>query len=167
MITPNKILNHIEEIFVSSAILFAGMVLFINVVTRYFGYSMKWAEEFTRYIIVWITFIGGSICVRQYAHVGIDAFISTLSNRSQEVVKFGVAIIGIIFSVVMTWLSFKMVQQAIQFNQKTAAMMIPMWIPYAGIPIGSLLMTIRYFQSAHKIFRNLKSGTTPAGEEQS
>ncbi len=125
---------------------------------------MKWAEEFTRYIIVWITFVGGSICVREYAHVGIDALVSALSLRSQEKVKVIVALIGILFSAVMTWLGILMVRQAMMFNQLTAAMMIPMWIPYAGIPIGSALMTWRYIQATHKTLLTLSQDKRIAKE---
>ncbi len=163
MRTLNEVLNKFEDSFVSTAIILTCFILFINVATRYFGYSMKWAEEFTRYMIVWITFIGGAMCVRNYAHVGIDALVVRLPFRSQTIVKLIVSLIGIAFSLTMTILGYQLVIQVMSWKQLSPAMMIPMWIPYAGVPIGCLLMTIRYFQVAAKVFEELKSRQGESG----
>jgi C4-dicarboxylate transporter DctQ subunit len=162
--SDKTILDRTEEIFVGVMILFACFVLFLNVVLRSMGYSMKWAEEFTRYTIVWLTFIGASICVRTNAHVGIDAFMSARSEKTQAIVKVVVNCIGIVFSLVLFVLGIEMVMQALRFNQKTAAMMISMAIPYAGIPLGCGLMAVRYVQETCRSFAAVRAMKANGGK---
>lgn len=159
----SKLFDKFEEFFVSGGIILTCFILFVNVVTRYFGYSLKWAEEFTRYMIIWITFIGSSMCVRNYAHVGIDVVVSRLSARSQLLMKLVVWLIGVGFSFVMFILGIQIVSQVMGTKQLTPAMMIPMWIPYLGIPIGCFLMTVRYFQEVSKVFKELNDKEAESG----
>jgi C4-dicarboxylate transporter DctQ subunit len=139
-------LSKVVAWFIGVLLLATCVILFLNVVLRSLGYSMKWAEEFTRYAIVWITFMGSAICVERNMHVGIDALPSHLNERARTVLKVVVDVIGLLFSVVMVVLGVQMVAQAIRFQQKTAAMMISMAIPYIGIPLGCVLMVVKYFE---------------------
>ena len=144
--TKRKFLDKIIEWFVGILVLFACFILFINVVLRVMGYSLKWAEELTRYLIVWITFVGASLCVEDGSHVGIDVLPSRLGPRGRLILSIVVNLICIVFTVVMTYMGIKMVSQALHFNQRTAAMMIPMAVPYIGVPVGCCLMVVRYIQ---------------------
>ena len=57
-----KILDRVEDVFCAASLLLTALVLFANVVLRYvFSASTSWAEELIRYLMIWITFIGGSI----------------------------------------------------------------------------------------------------------
>ena len=77
-----KILNKIEDVFCAVSLLLTTLILFVNVVLRYvFSASTSWAEEMIRYLMIWITFIGGSVCVRHSAHIRMD-FLLTLLPRS-------------------------------------------------------------------------------------
>ena len=68
-----KILNKIEDVFCAVSLLLTTLILFVNVVLRYvFSASTSWAEEMIRYLMIWITFIGGSVCVRHSAHIRMD-----------------------------------------------------------------------------------------------
>lgn len=147
LIIINRILDNIEEVFVSSAIIITGFILFFNVIFRYFfGFTLFWAEEFTRYILVSITFIGGSICVRDHDHVNIDVLTEILPDKSKKHLDLFVYIISIIFCIIMVYIGFKLVFRTYDFGQKSPAMRVPVWIPYLGMPIGFGLMSIRYLQ---------------------
>src|SRR5690606_21195173 len=52
-------LSWAEDAFVSTLLITASAILFVNVVARYvFNTGLIWAEEFVRYEIVWLVFIG-------------------------------------------------------------------------------------------------------------
>lgn len=145
-----KVISKLEDSFVSFAMLSTAMVLFVNVVTRYFGRSFTFAEEYSRYMIIWITFVGGSICVRKGMHVGIDAFVARLSTNTRSLVGFCVDVIGFVFSVEMTLLGWQLTQKVFASGQLSPAMMIPMWVPYAGVPLGCTLMAYHYGENIVK-----------------
>jgi len=46
-----------------------GMV-FTNVVTRYgFGFSIGWAEEVSSFLMIWVTYLGAGLAMREGRHV--------------------------------------------------------------------------------------------------
>src|SRR5699024_12451051 len=77
-----KALNKLEEWFVGLAMIAATLILFINIILRYFfNENQSWADEFVRYSIIWIAFIGAAICFRQGIHFCVDLLIKNLSTK--------------------------------------------------------------------------------------
>ena len=150
----NRILNNGEEIFISIALLSISMVVFVNVVMRYgFAASTVWTEELTRYTIIWITFIGGSVCVRENYHPKVEALVMRIPADIRWFVTLTVAIIGVLFSVAMTIYGWQLVNSALITGHVTATGLAPMFIPLMGLPLGGALMTIRYCQLAYGVVR--------------
>ncbi|QZY53803.1 TRAP transporter small permease [Crassaminicella profunda] len=149
-----KILNRMEEIFCGTALLATTIILFVNVVLRYvFESSTSWAEELVKYLMIWITFIGASICVRRGAHVSIDFFYEYLSIKNKKIVAIIIHGIGFIFSCMMIFYGIKVINFIFNMGQVSPALQIPMWIPYLAIPLGFVLMAIGFIR---EIIKNIK-----------
>ena len=59
----------------------ASMVVLVfgNVVLRYaFGSGITFSEEFSRWLFVWLTFLGGIVAMREHTHLGMDSVVSRL-----------------------------------------------------------------------------------------
>ncbi|MFO1316145.1 MAG: TRAP transporter small permease [Burkholderiales bacterium] len=59
----------------------AGMVVLVfgNVVLRYaFNSGISVSEELSRWLFVWLTFVGAVIALRDHAHLGMDSVVSRL-----------------------------------------------------------------------------------------
>ena len=55
------------------------VIMFIQVFCRYvLNNSLSWSEELTKYLFVWMTFLGGALCLRDKIHIGVDYFVSFL-----------------------------------------------------------------------------------------
>ena len=149
-----RLLNRFEEFFCGMALLTTTIVLFLNVVLRYvFKSSTSWAEELIKYLMIWIAFIGGSICVRQGKHVSIDFFYEFLSIKSKKVLAIIIHLIAIMFCSVMVYYGFKIILFIMKTGQVSPALQIPMWIPYLAIPLGFVLMLLRFIQDLIRIFK--------------
>jgi C4-dicarboxylate transporter DctQ subunit len=136
-----------EESLVATGIAAASVVLFINVVLRYFFNSgWTWAEEFTRYTIVWIVFIGGSICVRKGMHLAVDALAIRFSESGQRLLRMFVDAVCVLFCVYLIRYGYEAVLLAYEAEQITAALEMPMHYVYLAIPVGGFLMAIRFTQ---------------------
>lgn len=146
MKSANKVLSKIEQYFIAILLLVIAVILFFNVVLRFFGTSMLWAEELARYAIVWITFVGASVCVYKGAHIGVDVIMNVLSEKPKKILSIILAVFSLIFSVVFTYFSFKITMNVQGTNQVSSTMGIPMYLVYAAMPVGGLLMSIRYLQ---------------------
>lgn len=144
----NKLLNLLdktEELLNGTILLGATGILFVNVILRYlFHNSTTWAEEAIRYIIVWVTFVGGSICARQGDHVGIELFTSMAPPVIRKALKILADLLSIIFLILLTYYGWLAMKTVILTNQRSPAMLMPIWIVYLALPLGSALMAFRF-----------------------
>jgi len=86
------------------------------------------------------------MCVQDGSHVGIDVLPSRLGEKGKLVLSIIINLVCMAFTAVITYLGIKMVSQALNYNQKTPALMISMAVPYIGVPVGCALMVVRYVQ---------------------
>lgn len=62
------------------------MLVFGNVVLRYvFNSGIAISEELSRWLLVWLTFLGAIVALRQHAHLGVDTLIRALPARGKLV----------------------------------------------------------------------------------
>ncbi|WP_442895619.1 TRAP transporter small permease [Bradyrhizobium sp. AZCC 1719] len=68
------------------AICLAAMVVlvFTNVVLRYlFNSGIATSEELSRWLLVWLTFLGAIVALRLHAHLGVDTLVRALPPRGK------------------------------------------------------------------------------------
>lgn len=154
----DKFLKKFEQGLTSTLLLVVTFLLFINVVLRTLGLSLDWVEEFARYSIIWMTFIGGSICIYKGAHIGIDSIMGILSKKNQKTLELITIIIALIFTIIFTLKTFNLVSVVFSTGQVSSTIKIPMWAVYGAMPVGGILMIIRYSQELIKKYKSLKEG---------
>ena len=73
---------------VLSGICLAIMVVLVfgNVVLRYtFNSGITVSEELSRWLFVWLTFMGAVVALREHGHLGMDAFVSRLPVLGKKI----------------------------------------------------------------------------------
>lgn len=91
-------------------LLLAGMVVmvFSNVVLRYgFNSGLNISEEMSRYMFVWLTFIGAVLAFRDYGHVGVETFVRLLGPTGRRVCLTLTNGIILLCAVVLFWGTWK------------------------------------------------------------
>ena len=71
---------------VTIVVCLAAMVVlvFTNVVLRYlFNSGIATSEELSRWLLVWLTFLGAIVALRQHAHLGVDTLVRMLPARGK------------------------------------------------------------------------------------
>ena len=59
--------------------------VFANVVLRYFFHSaITWAEEASRYLFIWLIFMGAIIAFKENVHLGVDTLVVRLSAKNRR-----------------------------------------------------------------------------------
>lgn len=62
------------------------VLVFGNVVLRYgFNSGITVSEELSRWLFVWMTFIGAIVAMREHAHLGMDSVVSRLPNLGKRI----------------------------------------------------------------------------------
>jgi TRAP-type C4-dicarboxylate transport system permease small subunit len=70
------------------AVLLATMVVLVfgNVVLRYvFNSGIAISEEMSRWLFVWMVFLGAIVGLREHAHLGVDSFVKLLSPMGRKI----------------------------------------------------------------------------------
>jgi TRAP-type transport system small permease protein len=117
------------------------LLVFTNVVTRYiFSYSINWAEELARYLMVWTAFLGAGLGMREGQHVAIELLHDYLPKPIRKIVKAFVGIVIIGFMAILVYLG---VQYAlVSMDQNSPVLRWPMGLIYSAIPIGASLFIL-------------------------
>ncbi len=154
--------NVFEEGLSAMLMISSTLILFVNVVLRYlFHNSTTWAEEVIRYSIIWVTFVGGSVCAKQGEHIGIELFTTLLPPKANKALRVFANLIAAVFVAIFAVYAFKLTMQVIQLNQRSPAIYMPMWIVYSSMPLGGFLMAARFLELAYKTWK----GSEEAGDK--
>ena len=72
----DKVLTFFEEWTLFLTVMAALIALFVNVVLRYtINYTLAWSEELVRHVIIYTTFIGLAVAVKNRSMIKIDAMV--------------------------------------------------------------------------------------------
>ncbi len=150
----DRLVTQIEEWSLFVMVITALIALFANVVLRYgFNYTLAWSEELVRIVIIYSTFVGASVAVKQRAMIRIDAIVQ-IFPRLKPGLTFYTSILMLIFAGLMVHYGYKMTLQQYLTHQKTIIMQIPLVIVYAIMPVMGGMVFIRIVQV---IIQDLKS----------
>jgi TRAP-type C4-dicarboxylate transport system permease small subunit len=88
----------------AAALALMVVLVFGNVFMRYaFNSGFTLSEELSRWLFVWVTFLGAIVAMREGTHLGSDTLVSRLPKSGQQVFM----IIGHGLMLFICWLLFK------------------------------------------------------------
>lgn len=118
-----------------------GVVVGWNVAGRYLlANSLPWADEVARYTMIWLTFLGSGLALREGAHVAISNAQEALPGPAAYALRAIILLILFSFFIFMIWVGIEYMQR--MAIQRSAALRLPMKWVYAAMPAGFALMTI-------------------------
>jgi TRAP-type C4-dicarboxylate transport system permease small subunit len=94
-----KVLDGISALF----LLLMVILVFGNVVLRYgFNSGLAVSEEVSRWLFVWVTFLGAIVAMREHQHLGTDMLVSRLPTAAKKVCL----ILSLVLMLYVCWLLF-------------------------------------------------------------
>ena len=108
------------------------IMVFGNVVLRYgFNDGIIISEELSRYLFIWITFLGAIVTMRDNAHLGLDSLVRRLSLRGKKLAFAVSNILMLGCCALMFYGTFK--QHGINASTRSPVLEVPMiWIYGVG-----------------------------------
>ena len=120
-----------------------SVIVFTNVVMRYTTHeSLEWAEEVSRHMMIWLTFLGAGLVLRYGGHIAVENLQDALPRRGGVVMRAVVAVLLLAFFGFMVWYGVLYMQRT-QF-QTTAATQISFAYIYAAMPVGGALLLVHW-----------------------
>lgn len=130
------------------AILLTFMVILVfgNVIMRYiFDSGIIWSEEMSRYLFVWLVFLGATISFKENRHLGVDIITNLLPKHFKKILNVLCYVI-IVFLLVLLFIgSWKMT--VLNLHNHAPVTGLPMFFVYGSGIVMSLLMTLFLFKN--------------------
>lgn len=138
-------LKHILDIVLewSAIIIFSiiFIVVLLQIVFRYFLNSpLVWTEELSRYLFIWISFLGWVFATRNGSHIRISALIDALPQLVRRALTLINAIMVIFLAVIMTWQGIIMTARST--SVPTTTLFFSFALVYAAVPISSVFIIL-------------------------
>ncbi len=138
--------NVIEEYFVAALLLVSTLACCYEVVMRYIFISpTKWSEEYIRYMMIWMVFVGISVAAKNPRDlINFDLIYSKLSEKNKLILDVIIYALIFAFCIVCVKYCYAWELKTIQYGGMSTAMRIPNWIPRVIMPISFALLSIRF-----------------------
>lgn len=123
------------------------VLVFGNVVMRYgFNSGITLSEELSRWLFVWMTFMGAIVAVKEHGHLGSDMLVAKLGPAGQKICLC-------LSYLLMLWVCFLLfkgawAQTKINMGSTSAVMEVSMaWVYAPGVVfavLGGLIMLVQF-----------------------
>lgn len=120
-----------------------SIIIFVNVVLRYTtNQSLEWAEEVSRHLMIWLTFIGAGLVLRHGGHIAVENLQDALPRAGGIAVRALVAVLLFAFFFFMIWYGWLYMQSTM--FQVTATTRVPFAYIYSAMVIGGVLLVVHF-----------------------
>lgn len=128
------------------AVLLFGIVVF-NLLQVFFRYVVNdplgWTEEYMRYTVAWMVFLGANAALFRGEHMVIDLFPKNMSPLFFRVKHIAVLLCVGAFCFILVWKGIPLsIRNA---KQVSPTAQVPMIVPYISVGIGGLFMLVNTF----------------------
>jgi len=142
------------------AVLFFTMaaIAFINILSRYlFHFSLAATEEITINLFVWVTVIGSGLAFERGGQLGMITLYNLFPKKFKKlVILFSAALSAVLFLLVDIYMIQAIYEELTLFNATSAALGIPVWIYYVGVPVFSVFVFAGIYRDASLKLDRLK-----------
>jgi C4-dicarboxylate transporter DctQ subunit len=138
-----------EKVLLSGLLTAMILLVLTQIILRnFFHCGIIGGVEIIRHLVLWIAFVGAGLATREGRHVKIDMASRILSTRGRKIAD----IISTLFSVVVCTILFVASCKFVYMDYTSAGVAsflnVPLWIMEAIIPVGYLIVTIRFSAQA-------------------
>ena len=129
---------------IATATLLAAVALNIaNVVGRYFlDAPIAWAEEVMLFLQVGVVFLCAVAVSHEGRHIRMDVVLELLPPLPRRVLTYLAGFVEIAVAIAVTWLAAPLVRMLWEFDQRSQAADLPLWIPQGLVPLGFALIAL-------------------------
>ncbi|WP_276754901.1 TRAP transporter small permease [Pseudoalteromonas marina] len=139
-----NILQHIDKFLrVLLAIMLTLLVIDVTwqVLTRFvLPQPSSFTEEVARFLLIWISLLGGAYAYREHSHLGFDLIVRNLTaSKARNVFKFCCFLVAVFAITVLIIGGSNLVHLTWTLGQHSAVLNVPMAGVYLVLPLSGLL----------------------------
>ncbi len=129
-----------------------GVLAVILIAAVFYRYALNnaiaWSEEGSKYLMVWLTFLGAPIALRHAAHINIDLLVKLFPPRGRQAFYLAINLIITLTMGILLWKGWEFAQ--LGARQVASSFNFSMVWMYVAVPIGSALTCLVAIELALK-----------------
>jgi len=123
----------------------------LQVGSRYlFNYPIIWVDELSKYLFIWLIFLGVALASKRKAHFVADFFVVMFPKKMQAYLDVVARILSLVFLGVCVWITPNLMK--ITQNSISATVGIPLSYVYAGMLVGFFLTLLVEIIDFHRVY---------------
>lgn len=134
-------IERVLDVILGIMLLVLVLALFYQVFGRYvIGRAPGWTEEVARMLVAWMAMLGTGACLRNGGHIAVGVLVNSVPPRLRLVLLAVRDVAVMATAGVMAWAGVRFAM--LNADQESAALEIPMSIPYSAMAVGAVLMAL-------------------------
>jgi TRAP-type C4-dicarboxylate transport system permease small subunit len=135
----------VDALRVLAGVLLAASVTlnFANIIGRYFfSASIYWAEEIMLFLMVGCVFFGNGVVAWYGRQIRMDVVVAMLPPRARAALHLLSELLLIATATTIVVFAWPVIRDLYDFDQRSQAADVPLFIPQALIPLGFSIMAL-------------------------
>lgn len=120
------------------------VVVLWGVFTRYvMSEQAKWSEELARFLLIWISLLGGAVAFGEKAHLGVDYFVGKFDPTARKFITIAGQLVVLFFAIALFIVGgSRVVSIQLSLGQATPALGWAMGYVYLPLPIAGVFIVL-------------------------
>lgn len=123
------------------------LVILLQVVYREIGRPLVWSEEASRFLFMWMSFLGMAIGFRNAESARVTIFVKLCKPLCGIVSVVIYTVFSVGFFLLMLYTGYQMVEQQVLFTEMASGFPLPMWVVGIIYPFSAVFGIICLIQS--------------------
>ncbi len=119
----------------------------ILIVVRLIGSPLPWTEEATRFLFIWMVFLGLAAGFRTVESARVVVFLVLFHRFFRRLAVPIYVGSSVFFFGMMGWTGLTMVRQQVMMNETAATLPIPMWTIGIVLPVSAIIAVLAIVES--------------------
>jgi len=116
--------------------------ILVSITARYLDIriaNIDWVEETSRFLFIWLSFLGAALAVERMVHIRIDFFAQLLPARARLLLEILVYLGVVGFALVVTYEGALVTLRA---GDRSPVLLIPMSVAYLALPVSGVAIVL-------------------------
>lgn len=147
----NKLANFFEQLSRMGAVLaeiclvLLLVLVFHEVIARYvLNKPTLYSVELSEYLLIFVAFMAAGWVLQENKHVTMHSVVNLMPVKAKNLLDILTSVIVLCFCIILVWQGAKSSIMAFTGNYHSSSLLnVPLWLPYAIIPTGALLLALQ------------------------
>src|SRR4051812_19998379 len=143
-----ELLRHLERATIGALMVLMSAAYALNVAVRELASSyasrFAWIEEACLFALAWVVFLGLGLALERGRQIAMTSLLERLAPGSQRPIKLVIDLTGLAFSFYIAKLALDITLFVMRSGQASPTLDISMAWLYGAMPVGFVLLGLRY-----------------------